>query len=227
MLLSGQIGLEKAHAIVPPLGPVQRELLSYAGWESDRYTELLPGTAALPRNGVYTNLTGGDFPFLPHPAIVAPFETMAERVPRSVFAGQRIFLSRVDARKRVMVNEAALASRLEQEGYAIVAPGTLNGLEQIALFRDATLIVGQHGAAFTNLLFSLRGEDGPIVVELHQENYPASAFAKLCQAKRLRYTAIFSRMIDPGADGRHDSTWEADISLILETLAQLAPVGRR
>jgi hypothetical protein len=27
-------------------------------------------------------------------------------------------------------------------------------------------------------------------------------------------------MIDAGADGRHDSTWEADIPLILETLAK-------
>jgi len=227
LLLADQVGLGKAHAILPPLGPVQRELLAFAGWESDRYTELPAGTAVLPREGVYTNLTGGDFPFLPHPAITASFEAIAGRAPRSAFAGRLVFLSRSDTRKRVMVNESELAARLQSEGYAIVAPGALSALEQIALFRDAALIVGPHGAAFTNLLFSPRGEDGPLVVELHQENYPASAFAKLCQAKRLRYTAIFSRMIDPGADGRHDSTWEADIPLIVETLARLAAARRR
>ena len=227
LLLASQVGLGEAHALVPPLGAVQRELLAFAGWNSDRYTELPAGTGALPERGVYSNLTGGDFPFLPHPAIIEPYEALAARVPRSVFAGQHVFLSRADARKRIMVNEAELATRLEQEGYAIVSPGALSGLEQIALFRDAALVVGQHGAAFTNLLFAPRGDDGPVVVELHQENYPASAFAKLCQAKRLRYTAIFSGMIDPGPDGRHDSTWEADIPLILETLAKLAPAHRR
>ena len=220
LLLAPQLGLEDVHAIVPPLNAVQRELLAYAGWDSGRYTELPAGAAVLPRNGVYTNLTGGDFPFLPHPAIAAPFEALAAQAPRSAFAGQRVFLSRADARKRVMINEPELAAALEKERYAIVAPGALTALEQVALFRDAALLVGQHGAAFTNLLFAPRGNSGPVVVELHQENYPASAFVKLCQAKELSYTAVFSRMIDAGPDGRHDSTWEADVPLILETLAK-------
>ena len=50
-----------------------------------------------------------------------------------------------------------LAHLLEAEGYAIVVTGTLSVLEQIALFRDAAVIVGQHGAALTNLLFAPRG----------------------------------------------------------------------
>lgn len=227
LLLAPLAGFGEAHALVPPLNPVQRDFLDHAGWTADRYTELPAGTGALPRDGIYTNLTGGDFPFLPHPAIATAFATFAARAPRSAFAGQRVFLSRADARKRVMVNEAELTARLAQEGYAIVAPGGLSALEQIALFRDAALLVGPHGAAFTNLLFAADGADGPVVVELHQDNYPASAFAKLCQVKRLSYTAIFSPMESPGADGRHDSTWRADIPLILETLAGLAPTHRR
>jgi capsular polysaccharide biosynthesis protein len=120
-----------------------------------------------------------------------------------------------------MINEAELRSQLEADGYAVVVPGALGVMEQIALFRDASLIVGQHGAALTNLLFAPRGDEGPIVVELQQENYPALAFVKICQVKRLRYTAIFGRMVDPGADGRHDSAWEADIPLVRKTLADL------
>ncbi len=227
LLIASAAGLRADHALVPPLNQVQRDLLDHAGWTPDRYTELPDGTGALPRNGIYTNLTGGDFPFLPHPAIAAAFEVFAACAPRSAFAGQRVFLSRADARKRIMVNEAALIARLAQEGYAIVTPGTLSALEQIALFRDAALLVGPHGAAFTNLLFAASGGDGPVVVELHQDNYPASAFAKLCQVKRLAYTAIFSPVIATGADGRHDSTWEADVPIILETLASLSATHRR
>lgn len=227
LLLADRVGLEMLHAIVPPLNGIKRDLLLHAGWSPDRYTELPAGTAALPRQGIYSNLTGGDFPYFPHPAIVEPFEALAAQVPRSSFAGQRVFLSRTDARKRIMTNEAELVACLEREGYAIAVPGALSAAEQMALFRDAALVVGQHGAGFTNLLFARRGDDGPIVVELHQENYPGPAFAKLCQVKRLRYTAIFSRVIDAGPDGRHDSIWEADIPLILETLAGLVPTRRR
>ena len=59
------------------------------------------------------------------------------------------------------------------------------------------------------------------MVELQQENYVGYAFAKICQVKKLRYTAIFNRTVDPGPDGRHDSTWEADIPLVMNTLAAL------
>jgi capsular polysaccharide biosynthesis protein len=155
---------------------------------------------------------------------------LAEAVPRSRFAGQRIFpsrrrvhlrLSRADTRNRVMLNEAELCSQLEADGYVALVPGSLSVAEQVALFRDAAAIVGQHGAALTNLLFLPPGDAGPKVVELQQENYPAFAFLKISQVKRLRYTAVVSRMVDPGADGRHDSTWEVDIPLVRKTLAAL------
>jgi len=221
ILLAPRVGLQAPHALVPPLNDVKRDLLALAGVGPDRFTELPESGAAFLQQGIYTNLSAGDFPFTPHPAIVEPFELLAQRAQRSLYAGQRVFLSRADSRKRVMINEAELSARLQAEGYAVVMPGTLSAIEQIALFRDAALLVGAHGAGFTNLLFAPRGEAGPIVVELHQENYPASAFAKLCQVKRLRYTAIFNRMVDPGPDGRHDSSWEADIPLILRTLGSL------
>jgi capsular polysaccharide biosynthesis protein len=221
VLLASQAGVADFHALVPPLDSVKRQFLALAGLDASRYTELPIEMTALTNQGIYTNLTSGDFPLFPHPAIIEAFEALAAQAPRSVFAGRRVFLSRAGAVKRRMVNEAELGAKLEAMGYAVVEPGTLSAVEQIALFRDAAVIVGQHGAAMTNLLFAPRGEDGPIVVELHQENYVAYAFVRICQVKRLRYTAIFSRMVDPGGDGRHESNWEADIPLILETLASL------
>ena len=221
ILLAPEAGLDDFDALLPPLNPVQRDYLRLAGMDPSRVIELPAGTAALPRLGLYSNLTTGDFPYVPHPAIVGAFERLAAHAPRSAFASRRVFLSRADTGNRAMINEAELRSQLEADGYAVVVPGALGVLEQIALFRDASLIVGQHGAALTNLLFAPPGEEGPIVVELQQENYPALAFVKICQVKRLRYTAIFGRMVDPGADGRHDSTWEADIPLVRKTLADL------
>jgi capsular polysaccharide biosynthesis protein len=221
ILVAPEAGLNDFDALMPPLNSAQRDFLALAEIDPSRIIELPAGTAAVPQLGIFSNLTSGDFPFVPHPSIVAAFERLAPLAPPSAFAGQRVFLSRADTRNRAMINETELRSHLEGENYAIVVPGTLSVLEQIALFRDAAVIVGQHGAALTNLLFAPRGADGPIVVELHQENYPALGFAKISQVKRLRYTAIFGRMVDPGADGRHDSTWEADIPLVRKTLAEL------
>jgi capsular polysaccharide biosynthesis protein len=221
ILLARDVGLADVDALIAPLRPIHREYLALAGVEPARLIELPAGTAALPAQGIYSNLTSGDYPFRPHPAIIGAFEDLAERAPKSALAGRRIFLSRADTRNRPMTNEAALRDELAAQGFAIVTAGTLSAQEQIALFRDAALIVGPHGAAMTNLLFAPQGEDGPIVVELHQENFLGAAFLKICQVKRLHYTAIVSRMVDPGADGRHDSNWEADLPLIRKTLAAL------
>ena len=221
ILLAPDVGLGSVPALVAPMRPIHRDYFALAGVDPARLTELPAGTAALPAQGIYSNLSSGAFPFFPHPAIVEAFERLALSVPRSAFAGRRVFLSRSDTRNRPMTNEAALRDALEAEDYLIVTAGALTAQEQIALFRDAALIVGPHGAAMTNLLFAPRGEDGPIVVELHQENYLGRAFLKICQVKRLRYTAIVSRMVDAGADGRHDSSWEADLPLVRKTLAAL------
>jgi len=221
ILLAADVGLDGFHALVPPLNAVQRECLALVGLDPGRFTELPAGTAAVTESGIFSNLSSGDFPFFPHPAIITAFGRLAAVAPRSDYAGRNIFISRANARKRVMVNEAELRDRLQAMGYAIIDPAELGMAEQIALFRDARLIVGQHGAAMTNLLFCPDGEQGPFVVELQQENYPALAFAKIAQVKSLRYTAIINRMVEPGLDRRHDSTWEADIPLICKVLAEI------
>jgi len=221
-VLVGQAHLGRDFAVVvPPLGPAWRETLRLAGIDDTRVREL-PATAALAADrGVYSNLSSGAFAFLPHPALVAAFDMMAGRPPRSRYAGRKVFVSRADAHKRQMVNEPALAEALEATGFETVQCGALSPSEQIALFRDAALVVAPHGAALTNLLFARPGSDGPIVVELHQENYIHQAYLKLCQVKRLRYAGLVNPIVDPGADGRHDSTWEADIPAILGLLSRL------
>ena len=119
-----------------------------------------------------------------------------------------------------MVNEPELAAALEARGFDIVVCGALSLTQQIALFRDASMIVAQHGAALANLMFARDGADGPVIVELHQDNYIHQAMLKLCQAKRLRYRGVVSPTVDPGLDGRHDSTWRADIGAVLKLVSE-------
>lgn len=207
--------------LVPTLPATLRESLSLAGIGPERIIELPAAAAAVTAAGIHTNLTSGEFAFAPHPAIAAAIAKLAERVPRSPLAGRRIFISRADAAKRRMVNEEELAEALRALDFEVVLCGDLRFAEQVALFRDAALIVAQHGAALTNLLFAADGDDGPQVIELHQDNYINQAYVKLCQVKRLRYGALVNPMVEPGPDGRHGSNWRTDIAALLTLLTKL------
>jgi len=64
------------------------------------------------------------------------------------------------APKRIMRNEGALIAELRRRGFDIVVPGTLPFTEQVRTFRNASLVVGPHGAGLTNIAFC---EPGTIV----------------------------------------------------------------
>lgn len=69
-------------------------------------------------------------------------------------APHRLWISRARAGKRQIVNEAELRPILEKHGFRIVHPEALSFSEQAALFSQATLIAGLHGAGLTNMLFA-------------------------------------------------------------------------
>ncbi|MET0376937.1 MAG: glycosyltransferase family 61 protein, partial [Rhizorhabdus sp.] len=180
--------------IVGSLTPAYREGLDLAGVDARLVHELHPEDLAIADQGIYTNLTTGAFAFTPHPAIDAAFGPLADRVARSRFAGRKVFVSRADSTNRCAVNEEALSEALVARGFDVVLLTTMPLAEQIGLFRDAAVIVAQHGAGLTNLVYAATGGNGPAVVELHQENYLQQAFLKLCQLKRLNYTAVINPM---------------------------------
>lgn len=66
---------------------------------------------------------------------------------------RRVYLSRRGDNKRLMVNEAELEAELTARGFEVVHPETLSVAQQIALFRDADIIVAPTGAALANTLF--------------------------------------------------------------------------
>jgi capsular polysaccharide biosynthesis protein len=85
---------------------------------------------------------------------------------RSAFAGldgaspvssKRIFISRKGARMRRIVNEGDLAPILAREGFVMLEIEKFSFAEQIAIFRQAEIVAGPAGAAFTLLSFCKPG----------------------------------------------------------------------
>ena len=80
----------------------------------------------------------------------------------------RRFLIKRKGRTRGIVNQEDLAEYLISKGWAAIYPEDLTLAEQIAYFHNAEAIIGEHGAAFTNLLWC---RPGCRVLELCADNF--------------------------------------------------------
>lgn len=68
---------------------------------------------------------------------------------------RRVFISRKGSSRRPqMRGEAELLAELKPLGFEEVQLETLNVAEQIALFNTAEIVIGQHGAGTTNMMFA-------------------------------------------------------------------------
>ena len=76
------------------------------------------------------------------------------RYARETPARRRLFVSRAGADRRRLLNEAACMEALDEFGVELVATETLTVVDEIALFGEAELIVGGHGAGLVNCAFA-------------------------------------------------------------------------
>lgn len=89
----------------------------------------------------------------------------AEYPPKPEFPN-RIFISREGANRRRIKNKEALSAVLDEFDIEPVALEELPVPDQIRLFRGVDLVVGPHGAGFSNVVFS----DNPTLLEIFGDN---------------------------------------------------------
>jgi capsular polysaccharide biosynthesis protein len=77
---------------------------------------------------------------------------------------RKLYLSRSAATRRRVGNEAEVIGTLEPLGYECVHAESLSVREQVALFSQASHIVGSSGGALTNMLFSPAGTRVTVLV---------------------------------------------------------------
>lgn len=100
--------------------------------------------------------------------------------------GRRLFVSRADTRFRKLADEEAAWGVAAARGFQRVTPGTLDLAEQIALFADASVVLGPHGAAHANTLFA---RDSTLI-ELFPADYLNRCNFALCEAAGNDYWYI-------------------------------------
>ena len=67
---------------------------------------------------------------------------------------RKLFLDRGSAKRRRLLNNAAVRNYLASRGYTFVDTAKMNFSEQVSLFRGARMIVSCHGAGLANLSFA-------------------------------------------------------------------------
>ncbi len=185
----------------------QRETLDLLGIAADRLRPVAGGQALRCRELIVPEV-GARFQD-PHPQAMA---WIRQTLGRPAAGPARLWLSRKDARQRRVLNEDEVMAALSKRGFALFAPGDAGVVEQAAAFAAADVVVGPHGAAFTNLLFS---PPSARVVELMPGRHrQLGFFPPLSRARGL----VHRRLAVPSTDPNDQN---ADLRVDVRALAEL------
>ena len=105
---------------------------------------------------------------------------------------KRIFISRKDAPKRKILNEDEIFKLFEAKGFVRYELSKLSVAEQILLFNQAEMVVGEHGAGMTNCLFC---KPGTKVIEIFQALIDSGPWW-ITQVMGLDYSCIKTVKVD-------------------------------
>jgi hypothetical protein len=107
----------------------------------------------------------------------------------AIGAGRRkIYISRKDAPRRRMINEAQMTERLKGLGFEVRQLEGMTIAEQQKLFGSARVVVAEHGAALTNIVWC---PANATVVDIHPTVPAMPCFKILAESRGVRYIPIF------------------------------------
>jgi hypothetical protein len=97
---------------------------------------------------------------------------------------RRLYISRADASIRYVTNEAEVQSVLTEFGFETIVMSQYSLAEQVQLFREAEVVVGPHGAAFSHTAFM---QEGTTFIELFQAGHNNPCFYRIANLRNLKY----------------------------------------
>ena len=106
---------------------------------------------------------------------------------------KKLFIDRSESKFNhcKLINNNEIIITLKKRGFKIIQVGKLSFERQIGLFRNAKIIVGPHGAAFTNLLFC---RPKTKIIEIKPKNRPNN-YKIISKFNNLKYKQFISSSI--------------------------------
>jgi hypothetical protein len=108
-------------------------------------------------------------------------------------AHRALYITRADASTRRVINEAEIREEVMDRGFEVVSLSNVPFLEQVELFAAAKIIVGPHGAGFTNAVFC---QPGSILIEFMPERWQIHCFERLASLVGMQYYSLVGRESD-------------------------------
>jgi hypothetical protein len=143
------------------------------------------------------------------------FIPLAEKAVNHNLFAKRVFVSRKKASSRKIINEDEVFELFKKHGFVRYNLEDLSVLEQVALFYNAEMIVAEHGAGLTNIIFA---QPKTKVIEIFQARIRAM-YWYLCQQLGLDYSCVKTIEFDIDKKGNFHSTVPLDeVKKILDVL---------
>ena len=101
----------------------------------------------------------------------------------------RIFIDRTESvfHHCKLINNKEIMDHLSKKGFQCYQIGKLDFFEQIYLFNNAKIIIGPHGAAFTNIIFSNPNTN---IVEIIPDYHKSRKCEKISNILNLKHTKV-------------------------------------
>ena len=102
---------------------------------------------------------------------------------------KKVFLDRSTSKFNhcKIINQSSLNDWLKKNGFGIYTPEKHSHEKQTYLFRNASIILGAHGAALTNIIFC---KPGTKVIEIIPADHPNKKCERISKILKLRYFRI-------------------------------------
>jgi len=114
------------------------------------------------------------------------------RYKKKTLCNKKIFIDRSESvfKHCQIINNDEVKRNLIKMGFSIHETGKMSFFEQIYLFNNAKVIVGAHGAAFTNLVFC---KPKTKIIEIIPKSHPNTVNKKISKVKNLNYFRFITK----------------------------------
>ena len=116
---------------------------------------------------------------------------------------RKIYISR-NNKSRELINETIIIETVKKYGFEVVYPEELSLSEQIKLFSECQILVGQSGAGFTNLLFMQKNTIAICLVADKIDYSGFSYFSNIASIMGVNLVNLAGRKIENGRICLHE-----------------------
>ena len=135
---------------------------------------------------------------------------------------KKVYVSRGNARNpRYLTNEAELVGMLTRYGFTVHDPGALSVSQQATLFAEAEIIIGVHGSALVNIIYSLNPRS---IIEITSTDYDPFHDFMLARQLDLPFVRLKQKSLsqtDQSFQGHH-RPFQVDLSMLSRALETLS-----